>query len=131
MRASLSEPSSAPTSAPLPCFVNRTPRWDLGAFVLVELVYLLASMSFVVLFVGDGPLSAWMLALAVGAPTVIAGRAQESESLFGHGFGVIEIACADATQPVRSASEPIDSNATDADPCHFRCWRDRLAAVLG
>jgi hypothetical protein len=99
--------------------------------VLVELVYLLASMSFVVLFVGDGPLSAWMLALAVGAPTVIAGRAQESESLFGHGFGVIEIACADATQPVRSASEPIDSKATDADPCHFRCWRDRLAAVLG
>lgn len=88
-------------------------------------------MSFVVLFVGDGPLPAWMLASAVAAPTVIAGRAQESESLFGHGFGVIEIACADATQPVRSASEPIDSKATDVDPCHFRCWRDRLAAVFG
>jgi membrane protease YdiL (CAAX protease family) len=80
------EPSSATSSAPLSGSANRTHRWGLGAFLLVELVYLLASVSFVVLFVGDGPLSAGMLALALAVPTVIAaGLAMLITKLRGNG----------------------------------------------
>jgi CAAX protease family protein len=80
------EPSSATSSAPLPSSGKRTHRWGLGAFLLVELVYLLASVSFVVLFVGDGPLRAWLIVLAMAVPTVIAaGLAALITTLRGNG----------------------------------------------
>ena len=66
------EPSSGTSSARFASSVTPTHRWGLGAFLLVELVYLLASVSLVVLFVGNGPLAAWMLAVVVAMPTVIA-----------------------------------------------------------
>jgi uncharacterized protein len=66
------EPSSATSSARFPSSLTPTHRWGLGAFLLVELIYLLASVSLVVLFVGNGPLPAWMLAVVVAMPTVIA-----------------------------------------------------------
>ncbi|ETW22378.1 membrane protein [Mycobacterium gastri 'Wayne'] len=65
---------------------DSVPRWGLGAFLLVGLVYLLASAAFVVVLAGRGPLSAGMLALAVGAPTVIAaGLAVLITTLRGNG----------------------------------------------
>jgi len=50
----------------------RTPRWGLGAFLLVELVYLLVSLAFLPLFVHGKPMSASTLALAVVVPTLAA-----------------------------------------------------------
>jgi len=50
----------------------RTPRWGLGAFLLVELVYLLVSLAFLPLFVHGKPTSASTLALAVVVPTLAA-----------------------------------------------------------
>lgn len=67
----MAEPSPT-TSAPLPHHGKRTHRWGLGAFLLVELFYLLASVAFVLLFVGPDPLSVWLLAMAVAVPAVIA-----------------------------------------------------------
>ena len=52
----------------------RTHRWGLGAYLLVELVFLLASVAVGVLVVGDGPPQAWALALALGVPTAARGR---------------------------------------------------------
>lgn len=50
-----------------------THRWGLGAFLLVELVYLLVSGSFGLLAAADsGHSPAWMLVLAVAAPTLAA-----------------------------------------------------------
>jgi uncharacterized protein len=80
------EPSSA--TASLPSSVARTHRWGLGAFLLVELVYLLASVAFVVLFVGDGP-PVWLLASAVAVPAVIAAAlAVLITKLRGNGPGI-------------------------------------------
>ena len=45
------EPSSTPSAVPLANTGVRTPRWGLGAFLLVELLYLLVSLAFVPLFV--------------------------------------------------------------------------------
>lgn len=48
-----------------------THRWGLGAFVIVEAVYLLVSASFGIL-APDGPPSAWTITLAIGVPTLTA-----------------------------------------------------------
>ncbi len=80
------EPSSTPNSALVSGSVPRTHRWGLGAFLLVELVRLLAAASFAALFIGGGPVSVWMLAVAVAAPTVIAaGLAMLITKLRGNG----------------------------------------------
>lgn len=47
-------------------------RWGLGAFLVVELVFLVASTSLAVVLTGHGPVSAGVLALALAAPTVVA-----------------------------------------------------------
>ncbi|VBA45428.1 hypothetical protein LAUMK41_00132 [Mycobacterium attenuatum] len=61
-------------------------RWGLGAFLLVGLVYLLTSAAFVGALADRGRLSAGMLALAVGAPTVVAaGLAVLMTKLRGNG----------------------------------------------
>lgn len=65
------EPASAPDSAPLPRTVERPHRWGLGAFLLVGLVYLLVAKIYM-MFVGDGPLPASTLAVAVAVPTMSA-----------------------------------------------------------
>lgn len=62
------------------------PRWGLGAFVLVESVYLLLSAAFAAAFVGAGRLAAGRLSLAVAAPTVIAaGLAMLITTIRGNG----------------------------------------------
>ncbi|MFV8051834.1 type II CAAX prenyl endopeptidase Rce1 family protein [Mycobacterium sp. 48b] len=48
-----------------------THRWGLGAFVVVEAVYLLASAAFGV-FAPPGPPPAWLITLAIGVPTLAA-----------------------------------------------------------
>ncbi|MBU9765163.1 CPBP family intramembrane metalloprotease [Mycobacterium sp. TNTM28] len=48
-----------------------THRWGLGAFVLVEVVYLLASAAFSV-FAPAGAPPAWLITLAIGVPTLVA-----------------------------------------------------------
>ena len=58
-----------PRPPPVP---PRTHRWGLGAYLLVELVFLLASAAVGVLVVGDGPPRAWALAVALAVPTMIA-----------------------------------------------------------
>lgn len=52
--------------------VRAPPRWGLGAFLLIELVYLLVSLAFLPLFVHGKPTSASTLALAVVVPTLAA-----------------------------------------------------------
>jgi membrane protease YdiL (CAAX protease family) len=47
-------------------------RWGLGAFVVVEVAYLLISAAFIVLFTGDSPPPAVALTLAVTVPTLSA-----------------------------------------------------------
>ena len=47
-------------------------RWGLGAFLVVQVVYLLVSAAFVLLYVGGGPVEAWQLAFAVAVPGVVA-----------------------------------------------------------
>jgi uncharacterized protein len=51
---------------------RRTHRWGLGAYLLVELVFLVASTAVGVLILGDGPPRAWTLAVALAVPTLIA-----------------------------------------------------------
>ncbi|OBG88724.1 hypothetical protein A5699_16675 [Mycobacterium sp. E802] len=48
-----------------------THRWGLGAFVVVEAVYLLTSASFGLL-APAGPPPAWLITLAIGTPTLLA-----------------------------------------------------------
>ncbi|MCV7113578.1 CPBP family intramembrane glutamic endopeptidase [Mycolicibacterium setense] len=48
-----------------------THRWGLGAFLIVEAVYLLTSAAFGV-FAPAGPPPAWLITLAIGAPTLVA-----------------------------------------------------------
>ncbi len=80
------ELSSGPSPALAPDSVPPPHRWGLGAFLLVELVYLLASASFAVVLIGAGPLSAGKLALALAVPTVIAaGLAMLITKLRGNG----------------------------------------------
>ncbi len=66
------EPSSGLSPASVSDSTPRPHRWGLGAFLLVELVYLLTAASFAFVLIGPGPLSAGKLAVAVGVPTVIA-----------------------------------------------------------
>ncbi|MFZ0831622.1 MAG: type II CAAX endopeptidase family protein [Mycobacterium sp.] len=47
-------------------------RWGLGAFLVVQLVYSLVSVAFVLLYAGGGQVAAWQLAFAVAAPGVVA-----------------------------------------------------------
>jgi membrane protease YdiL (CAAX protease family) len=63
-----------PTGAPVPAEAGprRTHRWGLGAYLLVELVFLLASVAVGVLVVGDGAPRAWTLAVALAVPTLLA-----------------------------------------------------------
>ena len=64
----------------------RTHRWGLGAYLIVELIFLLASVAVGVLVVGDGPPRAWTLAVALAVPTLIAaGTAILITRLRGHG----------------------------------------------
>jgi len=80
------EPSSGPSPALVSDSVPPTHRWGIGAYLLVELVRLLASASFAVVLIGHGRLSAGMLALAVAVPTVIAaGLAMLITKLRGNG----------------------------------------------
>ena len=80
------EPSSGPSPALVSDSVPRAHRWGLGAFLLVELIHLLASASFAGVFIGDSPPSAGMLALALAIPTVIAaGLAMLITKLRGNG----------------------------------------------
>jgi membrane protease YdiL (CAAX protease family) len=51
---------------------RRTHRWGLGAYLFVELVFLLASAAVGVLVVGDGVPKAWTLAVALAVPTLLA-----------------------------------------------------------
>lgn len=71
-RSGITESSSATNPVPIFDSAVRAPRWGLGAFLLVELVYVLVSLSFVPLFVQGKPLSASTLALAVVVPTLAA-----------------------------------------------------------
>ena len=80
------EPSSGPSPALGSDSRPRPHSWGLGAFLLVELVYLLASASFAVVLIGAGPLSVGKLALALAVPTVIAaGLAMVITKLRGNG----------------------------------------------
>ena len=66
------EPSAGPRPAHAFDSTPRAHRWGLGAFFLVELVFLLTSALFAVALTGAHALSAGTLALAVAVPTVIA-----------------------------------------------------------
>ncbi|KLI05306.1 membrane protein [Mycolicibacterium conceptionense] len=48
-----------------------THRWGLGAFVVVEAVYLLTSAAFGI-FAPPGPPPAWLITVAIGVPTLAA-----------------------------------------------------------
>lgn len=66
--------------------VKRPHRWGLGAFALVELVYVLATVAFVLLFGGDGTLSVWLIVMVVTLPAVLAaGLAMFITKLRGNG----------------------------------------------
>lgn len=68
---------SAPTRTPPPRrgraeVPERTHRWGLGAYLLVEAVFLLASVAVGALIGADGPPGAGGLAVALAVPTVLA-----------------------------------------------------------
>ena len=64
----------------------RAHRWGLGAFLLVELVYLLASAAFAAVATGVDSRSVGLLSLAVAVPTVLAaGLAMLVTKLRGNG----------------------------------------------
>lgn len=66
-------PPTGPSLAGVSDSISRTHRWGLGAFLLVELVYLLASASFAAAGVNaENPRSVGMVLLAVTVPTVVA-----------------------------------------------------------
>jgi uncharacterized protein len=66
--------------------VKRTHRWGLGAFVLVELVYVLASAAFVMLFGGDRSLPIGLTTVVVTVPAILAaGLAMLITKLRGNG----------------------------------------------
>jgi membrane protease YdiL (CAAX protease family) len=66
------EPSPAPTSEPPLPILEPPHRWGLGAFVLVEFVYLLIANLFPFLILGDGRPSPSMLVALAAVPTVAA-----------------------------------------------------------
>lgn len=66
------EPSDGPRPAQVFDSTPRAHRWGLGAFLVVELVFLLTSASFGAVFRAARPPAAGTLALAVAVPTVIA-----------------------------------------------------------
>lgn len=47
-------------------------RWGLGAFVVAEIVFLGTSVLVAFVLLGDGPVSTWALAAALGVPSVAA-----------------------------------------------------------
>jgi uncharacterized protein len=64
----------------------RPHRWGLGAFVLVELVYLLTSLLLAFLFGGQGPVPVSTVVLVVAVPTLLAaGLAILTTTLRGNG----------------------------------------------
>ncbi|HET6734070.1 CPBP family intramembrane glutamic endopeptidase [Mycobacterium sp.] len=66
--------------------VKRTHRWGLGAFVLVEVVYVLASVALVVFFGGDSSLPIGLIAMVVTLPAILAaGLAMFITKLRGNG----------------------------------------------
>ena len=64
--------SSAGSSNPAEVAPRRTHRWGLGAYLFVELIFLLASAAVGVLVVGGAPAQAGALAVALAVPTLIA-----------------------------------------------------------
>ncbi|MGH3582756.1 MAG: lysostaphin resistance A-like protein [Mycobacterium sp.] len=50
----------------------RSPRWGLGAFVVVEAAYLLLSVLLALPFAGSGPVHVWVIVLVVGVPSILA-----------------------------------------------------------
>lgn len=64
-------PYPAPPPAPPPPGPPAQ-RWGLGAFIVAEIVFLGVSVLIALLFVGDGPVSTWALAAALGVPSVAA-----------------------------------------------------------
>jgi uncharacterized protein len=66
--------------------VKRTHRWGLGAFVSVEVVYVLASVTLVVLFGDDSSLPIGLIAVVVTLPAMLAaGLAMLITKLRGNG----------------------------------------------
>lgn len=79
-------PPNGPGRAPVSDSAPPPHRWGLGAFVLVELGYLLAAALFGPVFIGVSRFSAGKLALAVAVPAVIAaGLAMLITKLRGNG----------------------------------------------
>jgi uncharacterized protein len=68
-RAAAPEPSSEPSPAAASAPAH---RWGLGAFLLVAVVYVVASVALAFALAGVGRLSVGAVLLAVAAPTVIA-----------------------------------------------------------
>ena len=80
------DPSGGPGPALVSDSIPCPHRWGLGAFLLVELVYVLVSASLGVALGGTGRLSAGKLVLALAVPTVIAaGLAMLITKLRGNG----------------------------------------------
>lgn len=50
----------------------RRPRWGLGAFVVVEAAYVLASILLAWQFSGSGPAPVWVIVMVVGVPSILA-----------------------------------------------------------
>jgi len=61
-----------PAGYPAPAPARRTHRWGIGSYLLVELVFLLASGVIGFVLIDGGPGSASLLAVALGVPTVLA-----------------------------------------------------------
>lgn len=71
----------APTPPPFPPGYVQTPdpvpsapahRWGLGAYVVAEVVFLGLSALIALTLIGDGPVQPWVLAVALGVPTLAA-----------------------------------------------------------
>jgi membrane protease YdiL (CAAX protease family) len=63
------EPSGV---GPVPVTQARPHRWGIGAFLLVEVVYLLTSAALTVAIVGHGRLTAGIIAMGIAVPTTLA-----------------------------------------------------------
>lgn len=59
-----------PTPEPAP--PAPTHRWGLGAYIVAEIVFLGVSAAIGLTLIGGGPAQAWLLAVALGVPTVVA-----------------------------------------------------------
>jgi uncharacterized protein len=61
-----------PGPVALPIAKARPHRWGIGAFLLVEVVYLLTSAALTLVIVGHGRLTAGIIAMGIAVPTVLA-----------------------------------------------------------